>query len=121
MSREILYKRTPAPAKKDGKSTPQAVKSAPVGNKSAKKVVKKKADVVPEWVPCTPEEVLMKEIKVWIVAHPHFKWSRMAQEVGLQKSNFYTKFLTASVPSLKPEILPKLVKIMSNYGFIYNP
>ena len=121
MKREILYKRPPAPAKKEVKPVPKAVKSASTANKAPKKAAKKKAAPVPQWIPVTPEEVLMKEIKDWIVAHPHFKWSRMAQEVGLQKSNFYTKFLTASVPSLKPEILPKLVKIMSNYGFIYNP
>ena len=142
MKREILYKRPTGNAKTEAKQAPEAnnnevvtakpakprPKKAAKTPKKSKKVAKKKAAValkdavIPRnWDLTTPEGRLSKAICEWIEAHPHFKWSRMVEDIGLKKSNFYTQFLKAPKPSVKADFLPKMAEIMANYGFKNNP
>lgn len=117
MKREILYKR-PAPAKK---ADVKVAKEAPKKEKKKAAVAVKDSVIAHTFDLSSPEGRQMKAIHEWIESHPHFKWSRMVEDIGLKKSNFYTQFLKAPKPSVKADFLPKMAEIMANYGFKNNP
>lgn len=117
MSREILYKRPAATPKKAEKSVAPKPEKPKVAREK-----KEKAAPKPAKTPAIPVEydssvITPSELRDWIVAHPHFKWSKMVGEVGLDKANFHTKVLKAAVPHVKPEFLPKMQAIIENYGY----
>ena len=113
MKREILYKR-PAPAKK---ADVKVVKEAPKKEKKKAAPAVKDSVIAHTFDLSSHEGRQMKAIHEWIESHPHFKWSRMVEDIGLKKSNFYTQFLKATKPSVKADFLPKMAEIMANYGF----
>lgn len=59
---------------------------------------------------------LPKIIIAWIKSHPMFKWGVMCKDVGIDKANF-SRTMANPNPVISPEILLKIVSVISEYGF----
>lgn len=124
LKRQIGYQRPVA--KKSYLSKVYPAKDTP----PTESVTKAVAETSPEWaevvapakkLPVKAEKAgkkpdLTGSVIKWISTHPHFKWTKLCFEVGMDPGNFQRVMKTKN-PVIKPEILKKIVKILANYGF----
>lgn len=84
---------------------------------SFKAAAKSKAPIrTPKISPETPKRELTTQIVVnWIKNHPMFAWTRMCDEIGLDKGNF-SRVLAGKL-QISPENLIKIKNILRRYGF----
>ena len=57
-----------------------------------------------------------KSIAKWIKSHPYFKWTRMCQEIGIDKG-YFSRAINSEYPSFKLEEIPAIEKELGNYGY----
>lgn len=95
----------------------KAAKSAP--KPTEKPSLKQKAEnivgVAKKEVPVI-SSVTPQDVVDWIIAHPLFKWSGMCRELGMNKGNFAV-VIHSRVPKIKPEVLGKIIPVLTEYGF----
>lgn len=109
----ITVTRTPAPVKNvpseaDFKARKAAKKDPPGKPSALTKEIRKK--------PINRPEITAKQVVAWINSHPLFKWSSMCFLIGINKGNFGIT-IQSEDPKIKPEIVLKIVSVISKYGF----
>lgn len=78
---------------------------------TAKKIVESKQAASPRVVDFKDFE----SVRLWITAHPLFKWSAMCNQLGIDKGNFARLLKHGGI--IGQEQLKKIVKILCDYGF----
>lgn len=122
---EVTVLKTPAPVPRiPDKATFEAakeVKSAPsTGSKALEKEIRKKPVKTLKQAPKPPKKAippasLNDQAISWIKAHPLFKWNKALEDCGMKAGN--ASRMVKNGWKVPDDVLPKLVKILQDYGF----